>query len=96
LLVTITAPVGAGSIEARLVRRCPSSPHQALLSEFCEWARVAGLIENNAALRHNFGMERIVQTDTKEVNIVGSSCRLYRHGTIRRKHSDERGRNFTT
>jgi hypothetical protein len=47
--------------QVRLVRRCPSSPHQALLSTFCESARVS-------ALRQNFDRERIAQTETKEVD----------------------------
>jgi L-lactate utilization protein LutC len=53
---------------------------------------MAGLIEHNAALRHDFERERVAQTETKEVDILGSGCRLCRHGTIWRKHSDERGR----
>jgi hypothetical protein len=73
--------------QARRVRRCPSSPHQALLPEFCEsdggWISDGVPIESNGALRHNFDREQIAQTATKE-------------GTIRRKHSDERGCNFMT
>jgi hypothetical protein len=30
-----------------------------------------GLIENNAAVRHNFDRERIAQTETKEVDLFG-------------------------
>jgi hypothetical protein len=85
LLVILAAPVGA----AQSMRDWSAAARPRRTKRCCP-------VENHAALRHNFDRERIAQTETKEVDLFGSSCKLCCHGNIRRKHSDERGRNFMT
>jgi hypothetical protein len=65
LLVIFAAPVGTA--QSRRDWSAAARPRR---------AKRCCLIENNAALRHNFDRERIAQFETKEVEFFGLSCRL--------------------